>query len=239
LIEEDQTEWRNDAATVGYPNGLPPGTYVVELYDANGGLLKTGYVVVRSDTASQITFAPALLKGDVNFDGVVDIFDINLLSTSWGRAGPTGDANLDRRADIFDVNALASSWSVPGPASDINHDGRGDVLDLSLFVANMGLTTPNADLNRDGIVDMVDFDILSMLLSAGDQYGPRVAANTAADAAETDLPQRLAAVDALMRLWTDGTTTDDSVTSGGELAPLVAAWRVGGFPSRPRRPTVD
>ncbi len=238
LIEEGETEWRNDSGASGYPNGFPPGTYVVELFDVGGKFLRAGYVVVRSDIASQITFAPERLAGDVNFDGIVDIFDINLLSTAWGQAGPRGDANLDRKVNIFDINALSSSWSVPGPASDINHDGRGDVFDLNLLVANMGLTTPNADLNHDGIVDAADYNALSALLAAGAQTTPRVAANIAERAPELDLVKQRAAVDALMRLPTGGDTAGDSDAAAGELSPSVAAWRVGLGPSRPRRPTI-
>ncbi len=35
------------------------------------------------------------LAGDLNFDGAVDIFDINIVSAHWGQSGPDGDANSD------------------------------------------------------------------------------------------------------------------------------------------------
>jgi probable HAF family extracellular repeat protein len=60
---------------------------------------------------------------DVNFDGVVNIFDINLLSSHWGETGPTGDANLDSIVDIFDINLISANWTptvttaVPEPAT--------------------------------------------------------------------------------------------------------------------------
>jgi hypothetical protein len=48
--------------------------------------------------------------GDANADGVVDIFDINLVSSNWGTAGPTGDVNSDGVVDIFDINLISSHW---------------------------------------------------------------------------------------------------------------------------------
>jgi hypothetical protein len=52
--------------------------------------------------------------GDVNFDGVVDIFDVNVVSDHWGEHGPAGDANHDGVADIFDVNLISAHWTMLG-----------------------------------------------------------------------------------------------------------------------------
>ncbi len=55
------------------------------------------------------------LDADVNQDGMVDIFDINLVSAHWGEAGPAGDANSDGAVDIFDINLISASWgTLPG-----------------------------------------------------------------------------------------------------------------------------
>ncbi len=51
------------------------------------------------------------LLGDANFDGVVDIFDINQVSSHWSEAGPAGDANFDGTVDIFDINLISSHWA--------------------------------------------------------------------------------------------------------------------------------
>jgi BNR repeat-containing family member len=55
-----------------------------------------------------------LLMPDVNMDGFVDIFDINLVSAHWGTSSPLGDANKDGVVDIFDVNLISANWS-PAP----------------------------------------------------------------------------------------------------------------------------
>ena len=52
---------------------------------------------------------------DLNMDGFVDIFDINLVSSNWGTASPMGDANKDGTVDIFDVNLISANWH-PAPS---------------------------------------------------------------------------------------------------------------------------
>jgi Lamin Tail Domain/CotH kinase protein len=61
---------------------------------------------------------PLYLDADVNMDGQVDIFDINLVSANWGGSGPAGDANHDAAVNIFDINLISASWgALPGWAS--------------------------------------------------------------------------------------------------------------------------
>lgn len=61
--------------------------------------------------------------GDVNFDGTVNIFDINAVSSNWNAAGPAGDANHDGIVNIFDINLISANWTpagataVPEPAT--------------------------------------------------------------------------------------------------------------------------
>jgi len=69
------------------------------------------------------------LAGDVNGDNVVNIFDINLVSSNWATSGPAGDGNYDGTVNIFDINFVSSHWgntlggggagitSVPEPSS--------------------------------------------------------------------------------------------------------------------------
>jgi Dockerin type I domain/PEP-CTERM motif len=74
----------------------------------------------------RIIFPP----GDANFDGTVDIFDVNLVSAHWGEtwdplhtppAGPgpdladaNGDANHDGVVNIFDINLISANWTPSG-----------------------------------------------------------------------------------------------------------------------------
>jgi FG-GAP-like repeat/Dockerin type I domain len=49
--------------------------------------------------------------GDLNGDGAVNIFDVNVVSAHWGEPGPAGDANGDGIVDIFDVNLISANWT--------------------------------------------------------------------------------------------------------------------------------
>jgi len=64
-------------------------------------------------------------RPDVNYDAVVNIFDINEVSSNWnliGAPGMLGDANLDGTVNIFDINMISANWTptstaVPEPAT--------------------------------------------------------------------------------------------------------------------------
>ncbi len=59
----------------------------------------------------------------MNFDGYVDIFDVNFVSAHWsdmGAPGIPGDANEDGKVDIFDINLISSNWAPnPGGAAAV------------------------------------------------------------------------------------------------------------------------
>ena len=57
---------------------------------------------------------PNPIPGDANYDGVVNIFDINLVSSHWNESGPTGDANGDMAVNIFDINLISANWTTGG-----------------------------------------------------------------------------------------------------------------------------
>ncbi len=71
-----------------------------------------GYNVVYQ--ANQIILDE--LDGDANHDGIVNIFDINLVSSNWSPAGPVaafapGNINHDTVVNIFDINQISSNWA--------------------------------------------------------------------------------------------------------------------------------
>ena len=79
---------------------------ILDIY--NGGLLGNGIADL---------IGTVVLPGDVNFDGVVNIFDINLVSSHWGEGGPMGDANGDSTVNIFDINLISANWTPTGSTS--------------------------------------------------------------------------------------------------------------------------
>jgi sugar lactone lactonase YvrE len=121
---------------VTYPTGLmfaPDGfLYVTSQgaasvlkysYDATSATF-TGTFIPTGTPPSQTSAGaqPGLLlltpiAGDVNADGLVDIFDINSVSSHWGSMGPGGDANGDGLVDIFDINLISANWNQTGGGS--------------------------------------------------------------------------------------------------------------------------
>jgi hypothetical protein len=79
-----------------------------------------------------IDFDPA----DVNHDGAVDIFDINLVSAHWGESGPEGDANGDGIVDIFDINLISTNWgaALPGGTRTVPEPGAWTMAVLGMLV---------------------------------------------------------------------------------------------------------
>jgi len=60
-----------------------------------------------------------ILPGDANFDGTVNIFDINQISSNWSGAAVVGnltpgDVNGDGIVNIFDINLVSSNWGSSG-----------------------------------------------------------------------------------------------------------------------------
>ncbi len=48
--------------------------------------------------------------GDINGDGVVNIFDASILASRWGTSDPDADLNGNGVVDIFDASIMASNW---------------------------------------------------------------------------------------------------------------------------------
>ena len=64
------------------------------------------YLLISSRAASTLT-------ADFNSDGVVNVTDLSVLATNWGRTTAThaqGDANSDGTINIYDLSILASQW---------------------------------------------------------------------------------------------------------------------------------
>ena len=88
--------------------------------------------------AIRVVRAPDI-PGDVNFDGVVNIFDINTVSSNWGQ-GPEGDANGDLVVNIFDINMISSNWgAMRAPDSATSVPEPSTLLIAAVGLAAIGL----------------------------------------------------------------------------------------------------
>jgi hypothetical protein len=54
--------------------------------------------------------APTPKIGDLNGDGVVDVFDLSILLSEWGTQNATADLNKDGTVNVFDLSILLSHW---------------------------------------------------------------------------------------------------------------------------------
>src|SRR5664279_1876043 len=65
-----------------------------------------GYIAVNTHAAT--------LVGDLNNDNVVNVFDLSVLLTNWGKAGVPADLNNSGSVDVFDLSILLSNWGQTG-----------------------------------------------------------------------------------------------------------------------------
>ncbi len=64
------------------------------------------YLILTSQAATT-------LNADFNGDSVVNVIDLSILSTNWGKTSTThttGDANNDSTVNIYDLSVLANEW---------------------------------------------------------------------------------------------------------------------------------
>lgn len=66
----------------------------------------------RSLTVSATQSPTPTKQGDLNNDSSVNIFDLSILLSNWGKTGSnlTGDINTDSKVDVFDMSILLSKW---------------------------------------------------------------------------------------------------------------------------------
>jgi hypothetical protein len=99
---------------------VPPGTYVLTATMPCYLYARRENVTVEEDT---ITTLPdvTLLSGDAKNDGVVDIFDLVIVGSNFGKSVPPGDSradiNSDGIVDIFDLVLVGTNFTktAPGP----------------------------------------------------------------------------------------------------------------------------
>ncbi len=82
-----------------------------------------GYFVVRSHAST--------LVGDLNNDGVVNVFDLSIMLSDWGTNNAIADLNGDGVVNVFDLSILLSHWGDTGTLTSISIDGTssGQVFD--------------------------------------------------------------------------------------------------------------
>jgi endoglucanase len=66
-----------------------------------------GYVIVSARAAA--------IVGDINGDGVVNVFDLSILLSDWSTSTAAADLNHDGTVNVFDLSVLLSHWGQTAP----------------------------------------------------------------------------------------------------------------------------
>ncbi len=84
---------------------------------------------------------------DLNHDGIINDLDMQIVKNNWGKTSVAvlpGDVNKDGVVDISDITMLSSVWLLTtkdagfNPDADLNHDGIINGLDIQIVSANWG-----------------------------------------------------------------------------------------------------
>lgn len=149
---------------------------------ASEPVVESGVQATPDANTDEPTPQPAL-AGDVNGDGVVNVFDFGALAAGFGT--DNAEADLDDSGTVDDADATilrdnfgrtletraATPFRARGPrnplSADINHDGAVDVLDFGRFAASYAAKSAEADIVNDGVVNELDFAVFKGLFQSG------------------------------------------------------------------------
>ena len=101
--------------------GFGAGSYTVTARATD----TTDWVRIHRDVLEQSVAWDVVLTslGDTNADGLVNIFDVNLISANWNQPGPAGDVNADHIVNIFDLNLVSANWTPTGSGASVPEPG--------------------------------------------------------------------------------------------------------------------
>lgn len=131
-IDDIPIEWTNNAGSpemIDHPWLLQPdffsrapGVNMLSFFTATSStsLGTVGNVYIDNIMVTNNDLSPDMDMPDQNMDGVVDIFDVAIVSNNWGMTGDPGipgDANKDGVVDIFDVAVVSNNWNPGGAAA--------------------------------------------------------------------------------------------------------------------------
>jgi hypothetical protein len=99
------------------------------------------YTAIADDPATALD-EDILYRGDANYDGVVDAGDTELILRQLQQV--QGDFDFTDVVDIFDINLISSNWhtGTDYAHADSNLDGTVDIFDINVVSAHSG-ANPN------------------------------------------------------------------------------------------------
>jgi len=146
----------------------------------NGSSLNSNPDAIAGFTGS-VAFRESSLKyaGDANCDGKVDVSDLGILASNYGKAQGafqhTGDYNSDGKVDVSDLGILASNYGKVGQTLDVKVDYAvfepGKFSNNTDYVYAYQIQNPNsldAQMSQsDGSMTFVTEDYVKQQLSQG------------------------------------------------------------------------
>jgi BNR repeat-like domain len=80
----------------------------------------------------------SFLRGDINHDGIVDIYDTIKFGLYYEMVVTIGDSNSDGITDVYDAVRFSLNNTVAGAACDFNGDGIVDMYDAIILATQFG-----------------------------------------------------------------------------------------------------
>jgi hypothetical protein len=93
-----------------------------------------GYIIYRGNAATSSA-------GDLNGDGVVNILDLSILLSNYGKSVASADINGDGAVNIFDLSILLSNYgkTVSPPSGSVSYTGPTSISGVSNLSASTSL----------------------------------------------------------------------------------------------------
>ncbi len=98
---------------------IPPGQHAIRAM-REGYLSAEGNVTIAAEGATKAMPTVVLPAGDLNGDETIDLFDLVLISSTFGAqdtAGLRADLNGDGRVDLFDLVLVGNNLYQTGPVA--------------------------------------------------------------------------------------------------------------------------
>ncbi|MBY0260853.1 MAG: hypothetical protein K2Q20_00815, partial [Phycisphaerales bacterium] len=157
----------NNVALTSLTSGGPTATFATlgdaVKVDLSADINGDGVISI-ADLNEICTVVLGVPVGDLNFDGLVDAADTQIVQNGIASAPAlitynTGDLNGDGAVTTADLALLPSA---PTCAADFNNSGTRDVADIFAFLSAWFANGPGSDFNNSGTRDVADiFSFLS------------------------------------------------------------------------------
>ena len=131
---------------IDYTTGKTPEGTIASSWKESTGRVNLSAPSYGTPGAAHLPPRP-VVQADVNGDGMVNIQDMVLVASSFGKTGQnTADVNGDGVVNIADLVSVSSNFGKTGEnPTDVNSDGIVNIVDLVKVAGEMGAAAPAAE----------------------------------------------------------------------------------------------